>query len=107
MSDHYVQFTLSSGDYPNVKFECRANGNAPCRTFCQTCWNEAQDRCVCDSKGRDPDVTHGHPCNFLAWMEDAPHESYDGPDGAPVRGPEPQPVTFSWQGDYFTWEYAS
>lgn len=101
---HYVHFILESGDSPHPEFECRAPEDAHCRTFCQTCWFEAQEQCVCDHEGREPVITHGHPCNYLGWIENVPNESYDGAAVA-VRGPEPEPISFHWEGDYYTWKY--
>ncbi|CAN5145547.1 hypothetical protein BH11ACT6_BH11ACT6_34730 [soil metagenome] len=104
---HFVQYLLQQGDSARVMFMCTAPENAGCRTFCQTCWDESQERCVCDDVDRKPNMTGGHPCNHLGWAENSPEELYDGVDDTAVRGPVPQPIVWSWEGDYYTWDYAT
>lgn len=105
---HFVSFSLTSGNaWPTINFQCKADEDAACRTLsCQTCWSEERDRCECSDMGRTPDPKTGQPCFPVSFMHDGePMESYDGPDEN-IRGPEPHPVTFTWEGDYYTWEYA-
>lgn len=114
--NHFIQFLLESGDHPREKFTCEAGEHAECRRYCATCESESRERCECEyygvfydqgnllSEGRDPVYRYGS-CNYLNWMDDAPGELYQG-DRMPVRGPDPQPVTFHWEGGYFTWRYA-
>lgn len=106
MSDHYVSHTLSSGDYVRTKFECRAGDNAPCRTWCDTCEKEQREQCECSGLDREPNLIGGHPCSIVVFLEHAPEEAYDGLD-QPVRGPDPQPITATWEGDYYVWDYAT
>lgn len=108
-NEHFARHILQSGDSVRTVFECRAPETAPCRTICRTCLDEGQESgCVCDQLDlpREPNPEHGRPCNYISWMEQAPEESYGG-DEIPVQGPEWQPVVFTWEGDYFIWEYAA
>ena len=102
--EHSVRHIVRGGDYVRTEFRCTAPPDARCRTFCQRCIDDSEEQCLCGYYDREPVETTGHPCNYLAWMESAPEESYDGPD-TPARGPGWQPVTFEWQGDFYTWRY--
>lgn len=105
VGDHAVRHIVRPGDYVRTEYRCTAPEDAPCRSFCQTCWDESQERCVCDDNDRKPVITSGHPCNYLGWLEnDAPEECYEG-DEQPVRGPDWQPISLEWEGDYYTWRY--
>jgi hypothetical protein len=104
MADHFVRHIVRSGDYVRTEFECRAPEGANCREVCKTCMDAGEERCMCGYYDREP-VLVPSPCNYLGWFEDAPEEMYDGTE-QPVRGPDWQPITLSWQGDYFVWEYS-
>lgn len=105
VGDHAVRHLVRPGDLIRTEYRCTAGPDAPCRTFCQTCWDEAQERCVCDDSDRKPVLTGGHPCNYLSWIENGePEWAYNGPE-EPVRGPGWQPIVFHWEGDDYSWRY--
>lgn len=117
MSNHFVTFRLENGELPVPVFECREPVNAACRTYCETCVSEQREECQCDyvevenadgtvTEGRTPEMTDGHPCTYIEWMTEDIFELYAG-DTVTLTGPEPQPVVFIWEGDYFLWEFAS
>ncbi|MGZ0067839.1 hypothetical protein [Microbacterium arborescens] len=60
---------------------------------------------VCEDYWEDDHDTHElvdqGECLALAWFQDDVLESFDGGD-APLRS---GPVSFDWQGDYYTWAY--
>lgn len=112
MAEHFVQFVLEPGDsWPTAVFTCTAPVGAKCRVFCKTCVDECQEQCVCEylDEPRVPVIEDMGCCNYVAWMEsgDGGCESFGGARGTPIIGPEPAPVVFTWEGDYFIWEYAA
>ena len=105
VGDHAARHTLRPGDLVHTEFRCTASENAPCRTFCQRCWDAAEERCYCDDRGLEPLISGGHPCNYLAWIENGdPEYAYNGSE-QPVRGPGWQPIVFHWEGDDYSWRY--
>ena len=102
---HFVRFEIRDEGQVRAEFHCTADENASCRRFCGLCINEERDRCECDGLGREP-VLETYPCNYLEWMNSAPDECYDGPKRY-VPGPGLAPVTFTWEGDYMLWDFAS
>jgi hypothetical protein len=109
---HFVRFLISTGDSANVTFKCSAPEDASCRTVCKTCMDECREQCECaywandedEEVGREPNIVHGQDCNILNWLNEDPEESYCGPS-RPVKGPEWQPISPVWDGDYYTWHY--
>ncbi len=106
MSDcgHYVKFVLSNGNYIDEVFECREDATAACRNYCVTCVSAGCDYCECEEMNREPNVKTSYSCNYLDFMDATPNENYQGPTVI-VRGPDPQPIVFTWEGDYYTWRY--
>lgn len=105
---HFVHHVIADECGVRTKYTCTAPEDAQCRTSCETCYDEMQEQCICEimDPPREPNRVGGKPCNILGWLEnDAPDECYDGPETA-VRGPEPQPIVTSWEGDYYQWRYA-
>lgn len=104
---HFVQHFLRDSDSVQTEFSCTAPEGAPCRMFCKTCMDEQLEACQCEYDDfRTPNMVDMGSCNYLNWLEDAPEEVYNG-NRQPVRGPDPQPITLEWTGDYFCWDYSS
>lgn len=101
--EHFVRHMVRPGDYVRTEYECRATETAECRTYCQTCMDTFDDGpCY---HGDEAVPVHGQPCNHVAWLNGESEEYYDG-DEQPVRGPDWQPITVTWNGDYYVWRYA-
>jgi hypothetical protein len=106
---HFVQHFLRDGDYVQTQFSCTAPEGAKCRTACKTCYDEHREVCECETLDdeRTPNLVDFGYCLQIIWLsEDAPEERYNG-ERQPVRGPDPQPITLEWEGDYYLWDYAT
>lgn len=105
MSDHFVRHILTSGDTVKAEFECRAEVGASCRSACD-CYDKEYEMCESPGAGDDkhPRTDRGECLQLVFITEGDPDYSYDGPD-RPVCGPDWQPITLEWQGEYFTWDY--
>lgn len=102
---HFVQHRIADEGQVRTQYECRAEQGADCRQSCQRCWDSASEECECRYNDLEPDLQDMGHCVVLEWLKQSPDECYGGPE-QPVRGPDWQPVTLSWYGDYFTWDYA-
>ena len=101
---HYISFVLYRGGDMREEFDCREGEHAPCRTYCALCVNEDREHCQCAEFDREPHVYIGAPCLYLQFMDATPGENYGGPKTI-VRGPDPQPITFTWDIGNYTWSY--
>lgn len=105
---HFVQHFLDPGYGVNTEFTCTAPEGAVCRVACQTCYDEQREVCECEyiDPPRKSNIIDQGCCLMITWLnEDSPEECYNG-ERAPVRGPEPQPITPEWTGDNYDWDYA-
>lgn len=106
MNHHFVQHFLRPGDYVQTKFTCTAPEGAKCREACRKCSDQQREACVCASLDEQPDLQDFGECFVVLWLsQDAPEECFTGEHQA-VKGPEPQPIEYEWDGDCFSWDYA-
>jgi len=101
---HFVRFEIRDEGQVSAEFHCTAPEGASCKRWCGTCMDEERERCQCDELDREP-ALRDFPCNYLEWMNSAPDECYAGPKRY-VPGPDLVPVTFSFEYDYMTWDFA-
>ena len=105
MSDHFIHPYLADG-LLIVEWHCEAGENADCRNHCDE--RGCRERCQSYDEHRPTWVPNfngggGPPyCHYRVWMDEGTwDELYQGPE-TDVR---PGPVTFQWEGDYYTWRY--
>lgn len=102
---HTIKVTIRSGGQVIAHFSCAAPVGSSCRTSCSRDCDDFTSP-ECGENGHDL-VDYPWPdgqCNVTEWLHQSGtwEESYDG-NGADVRS---GPIVESWEGDYYTWDYA-
>lgn len=95
---HEVHWLLNEQGGVTATFTCSAPDTEVCRLTCSgSCETLPCEHAVVAEPGR---------CLFVDWYDasgDEPAEFYGGETRAPLDGP----VVPSWDGDYYTWDYAT
>lgn len=106
MSDHAIKVTITSGGPVRAQFSCTAPEGSSCRQVCSHGCDAEEMSTICRDSDSHDFIDGTWPegqCNVTDWLSEGTwDESYDGLD-ADVRS---GPIVASWEGDYYTWDYA-
>lgn len=101
---HFVTLTLSDDSGVKADFICSAPPGSDCRKYCAQGCEYITD--ACRQNHQWDEGFQGLPkCNLTTWIEECGGywwESYDGPATMPRSGP----ISFTWEGDFYNWQYA-